>query len=119
RARGEARHVGPELLPGGQAVLYTVTATTGGLDAASIAVLDLRSGQLKILLRGGSHAQYASSGHLVYGAAGTLRAIGFDLTRLIVVGPSPPVVPQVLTAATGAVEAALARDGTLVYMTGA
>jgi serine/threonine-protein kinase len=101
RARGEAGHVWPELLPGGQAVLCTVMATTGGLDAASIGVLDLRSGRLTILLRGGSHAQYVPSGHLVYAAAGTLRAVGFDLTRLSVVGPARPVVPQVLTTSGG------------------
>jgi serine/threonine-protein kinase len=57
RAHGEAGHMWPEVLPGGQAVLYTVTATTGGLDAASIAVLDLRSGRSTTLLRGSSHAQ--------------------------------------------------------------
>jgi serine/threonine-protein kinase len=119
RARGEAGHVWPELLPGGQAaVLYTVMPTTGGLDAASVAVLDLRSGRSTILLRGGSDAKYLASGHLVYGAAGTLRAVGFDLTRLSVLGPATPVVPQVLTTPGGAVEAALARDGTLVYATG-
>jgi len=116
--RGEANHSWPERLPG-QAVLYTVTATTGGLDAASVAVLDLRSGRSTILLRGGSDAQYLPSGHLVYAAAGTLRAIGFDLPRLSVVGSSTPVVPQVLTSTVGAVDAVLARDGTLVYVTGA
>src|SRR5262249_39182604 len=55
---GEATHVWPQLLPGGEAVLYTVTAPTGGIDAASIAVLDLRSGRTTILLRGASCAQY-------------------------------------------------------------
>jgi serine/threonine-protein kinase len=118
RARGEAGHIWPELLPGGQAVLCTVTATTGGFDAASIAVLDLRSGRLTILLRGGSHAQYLPSGHLMYAAAGALRAVVFDPTRLRVVGPARPVVPQVLTTPSGGVEAVLARDGTLVYVTG-
>jgi serine/threonine-protein kinase len=117
RARGEAGHVWPELLPGGQAVLFTVTATPGGFDAASIAVLDLRSGRLTTLLRGGSDAQYVPSGHLVYAAAGTLRAVGFELTDLRVVGPARQVMPQVLTTG-GAVEAALARDGTLAYVTG-
>jgi len=77
RARGEANHWWPEILPGGQAVLYTVMAATGGLDAASIAVLDVRSGRSTIVLRGGSGAQYAPSGQLVYGAAGALRAVGF------------------------------------------
>jgi serine/threonine-protein kinase len=115
---GEANHWWPESVPGGQAVLYTVTASSGGFDAASVAALDLRSGRSTILLRGGSHAQYASSGHLVYAAAGMLRAVGFDPTRLSVVGPARPVVPQVLTTPRGVVEAALAGDGTLVYATG-
>jgi serine/threonine-protein kinase len=115
---GEAGHIWPELLPGGQAVLCTVTATTGGLDAASLAILDLRSGRLTILLRGGSHAQYSPSGHLVYGAAGTLRAVGFDLTHRIVTGTPSQVVPHLRSTGGGAVEAVLAHDGTLVYVAG-
>ena len=41
-----------------------------------------RTGTQKILMRGGSQARYVSSGHLVYVAAGTLRAVAFDLGRL-------------------------------------
>jgi serine/threonine-protein kinase len=120
RARGESSHILPERLPGGQAILYTVYATTGGIDASSIAVLDLRSGRSRILLRGGTHAQYAPSGHLVYAAAGTLRAVGFDPARLTIVGESTQVVPHVARVLVGAVavEASLARDGTLVYVSG-
>ena len=107
RARGEADHLWPEILPGGQAVLFTITATTGGLDQAQIAVLDLRTGTQTVLIRGGSDARYVSSGlgsptraereggHLVYAAAGTLRAVAFDLARLAVVGTPVPVLPQV------------------------
>jgi hypothetical protein len=76
RAHGEGGHRWPEALPGGHAVLYTVTTMTGGLDGTSIAALDLRSGRQTILMRGGSHAVYAPSGHLLYEAAGTLRAVG-------------------------------------------
>ena len=118
RERGEAGHLWPEMLPGGRAVLFTVAAMTGGLDAGSIGVFDLRSGRPMILLRGGRHAQYAPSGHLVYAVDGTLRAVGFDLTRLMVVGTARPIVPQVRTTTFGAVEAALAYDGTLVYIVG-
>jgi len=114
RARGETAHLWPEPLSGGRAVLYTARAETGD----SIALLDLRSGRTTILFRGGSHAQYAPSGHLVYATAGTLRAVGFDLNRMITVGPSTLVVPQVVTSASGAVEAALAPDGTLAYVAG-
>jgi len=35
----------------------------------------------RMLVRGGTHAHYAPSGHLIYVAAGTLRAIPFDLNH--------------------------------------
>ena len=119
RAGGEADHLWPEILPGGQAVLFTITATTGGLDQAQVAVLDLRTGTQTVLIRGGSDARYVSSGHLVYAAAGTLRAVAFDLARLAVVGTPVAVLPQVLTTAqAGAASVAVAADGTLVYVSG-
>ena len=64
RAQGEADHLWPELLPGGRAVLFTITAVTGGLDAAQVAVLDLQTGTRTVLVRGGSHAHYVPSGRL-------------------------------------------------------
>ena len=118
RAGGEADHLWPEILPGGQAVLFTITATTGGLDQAQIAVLDLRTGTQTVLIRGGSDARYVSSGHLVYAAAGTLHAVAFDLARLAVVGTPVTVLPQVLTRPGGDAGVAVAADGTLVYVSG-
>ena len=77
RAQGEIDHLWPEMLPGGRAVLFTIAALTGGLDAAQVAVLDLQTGTRRILVRGGSHAHYVPSGHLIYAAAGTLRSGAF------------------------------------------
>ena len=51
----------------------------------------------RVLVRGGSHAHYVPSGHLVYAAAGTLRAVPFDLARLETRGTPVPVVPDVVT----------------------
>ena len=65
RERGEDDHLWPNFLPGSRAVLFTITPTTGGVDASQVAVLDLSTGTQKILMRGGSQAQYVSSGHLV------------------------------------------------------
>jgi eukaryotic-like serine/threonine-protein kinase len=123
RAQGEADHFWPEMLPGGRAVLFTITALTGGLEAAQVAVLDLQTGMRKILVRGGSHAHYVSSGereggHLVYAAAGTLRAVPFDLAHLETRGPSVAVVPDVVTTIAGGVDAVVAGDGTLAYVPG-
>src|SRR5262249_37184269 len=105
-------------LPGGRGVLYTVTAATVGLDSASILLLDVNSSRSTMLVQGGSHAQYVTSGHLLYATGGMLRAVGFDPTRGIVVGWSRSVVSRVLTTSLGATDAVLARDGTLVYLAG-
>ncbi len=118
RAQGEADHFWPEMLPGGRAVLFTITSLTGGLDAAQVAVLDLQTGARRILVRGGSHAHYVSSGHLVYAAAGTLRAVPFDLARLETRGTPVTVVPDVVTTIKGGVNAVVADDGTLAYVSG-
>ena len=118
RAQGEADHFWPEMLPGGRAVLFTITALTGGLDAAQVAVLDLQTGMRKILVRGGSHAHYVSSGHLVYLAAGALHALPFDVARLETRGTPVPVVRDVETTVNGAVIAVVAGDGTLAYVPG-
>ena len=93
REHGEADHLWPELLPGGHAVLFTITSQTGGLDTAQVAVRDLRTGTQKILVRGGSDAHYVPSGHLVYIAAGALRAIPFDVDRLETRGTAVTMLP--------------------------
>lgn len=69
-------------------------------------------------MRGGSHAQHVATGHLVYAAAGTPRAIAFDLARLETRGTAVPVVPQVVTTPSGGVDAAVAADGTLACVSG-
>jgi serine/threonine-protein kinase len=116
RAQGEADHLWPEILPGGRAVLFTITSLTGGLDSAQVAVRDLRTGTQKVLLRGGSDGHYVASGHLVYVAAGTLRAIPFDPNRLETRGTAMPVLPRLAVTNNGAGDFAVAADGTLVYV---
>jgi len=118
RSKGEADHLWPELLPGGRAVLFTIAAVTGGLDAAQVAVLDLQSGARTILVPGASHAHYVPSGHLIYAAGGTLWAVAFDLTRLETRGTPVLAVRDVVTTATGGVDAVVAGDGTLAYVSG-
>jgi serine/threonine-protein kinase len=117
RAAGELAYLWPELLPGGRAVLFTIARATG-LDAAQVAVLDLQTGSRTVLVSGGSHAHYVPSGHLVYAAAGTLRAVAFDLAHLETRGTPVPVVPDVVTTRAGGVDAVVAADGTLAYVSG-
>jgi serine/threonine-protein kinase len=116
RSRGEAQHLWPEPLPAGGSVLFTITSQNGGLEAARIAVLDLRTRTQKTVLRGGTHAQYLASGHLVYAAARTLRAIAFDAARLDVRGADALVVPRLQIMPQGGADFAVSGAGTLVYL---
>jgi serine/threonine-protein kinase len=116
RGRGEIDHLFPAILPGGRAVLFTITSSQP--EDAQIAVLDLKTGQRKTLIRGGSHAEYVATGHLVYAAAGTLRAVRFDLGRLEVLSDPVQVVEHVMTTGTGAANFAISERGTLVYVPG-
>jgi serine/threonine-protein kinase len=115
-ARGESDHLWPESLPNGRGVLFTITALQGGLDAAQVAVLDLVSGNWTTVVRGGHHAHYVSSGHLVYMSGNTLRAVPFDLERLVTRGAPITVTPRVMTTVEGGAYLGVANNGTLVYV---
>jgi serine/threonine-protein kinase len=120
RERGEDDHVWPEFLPGGEAALFTIVPANRAIENAQIAVLDLRTGSTKVLINGGSHAHYVPTGHLVYGVGGTLRAVAFDLARLEVIPGTPaPVLDGVTMSDLGAVDVAVAANGSLVYVSGA
>jgi len=122
RAHGEVDDVFPYVLPGGKAVLFTVTSTVSAVG--QIGVLDLTTGQRKVLIRGGMQAHYvdpssgSGPGYLVYAAGGTLRGVRFDLKRLEVISDPVPIVEQLMTASTGEANFALSKNGTLVYVPG-
>ncbi len=121
RARGDADHVWPERLPNGRAVLFTILPVSGGIEAAQVAVLDRQTGTQTVVVRGGSHAHYVGSGHLVYAAANTLFAVAFDPVTLETRGAPVPIIPEVVTTVVppgGGVNAVVAADGTLAYVRG-
>jgi hypothetical protein len=121
-AEGETNHWHPSVLPGGRGVLFTIATGPSRAERAQVAVLDLKTGQRKTLIRGGSQAEYLPSGHLVYAApgaavtAGTLRAVRFDLERLEVLSDPVPLVGDMWMAQGGAANYAVSRPGTLVYV---
>jgi serine/threonine-protein kinase len=118
--RGEKSHRFPQVLPGGDAVLFTLaTSTTESWDDASIAVASMKTGEYKVVLEGGAQARYSPTGHLVYARRGGLHAVTFDLKKAEVTGQPVPVLPQVMTySSTGVAEFALAENGSLVYAPG-
>jgi serine/threonine-protein kinase len=112
---GEVDHIQPQLLPGGRAALFAIQRAAG--QPSQIALLDLATGTHRVVIPGGSHAQYVTSGHVVFATAGTLRAARFDLAQLSVVGAPVPVVENVLTKPNGVAAFSVAENGSLVYLT--
>ena len=117
----------PHVLPGGDAVLYTITKERfPRWDETQIAVLSRRAAASKILVEGGADARYASTGHLVYVKEGALFAAPFDVQRLELTGGAVGVVADVMQAAyfriqgddTGAAQFSISATGTLVYIPG-
>ena len=115
--KGEVDHWLPSVLPDGRHVLFTIVAAER--DKSQIAVLDRATGVRKVLIHGGTQADYAN-GHLVYAtSAGTIHAVGFDPVRLEVLGGPHPLAQQVRTSTNaGVAQYAVSHNGTLVYVAG-
>ena len=109
---GEEDHHYPSVLPGGTGVLFTIVSQ--GQTERRVAVLDLRTGQWKTLIRSGSQADYVETGHLMYQDGGALWAVGFDESTLDVVGDPVPVL-EAMSRQNTAANFAISRHGTLVY----
>ncbi len=122
---GEALH-GPQLLPGGRVVLFTVAASTGGdrWEKAQIVTQSIDSGERKVLITGGSDSRFLATGHLVYAVRGLLYAAPFDAQHGELTGAAAPVLegvrravgnPAVLPATT---HFDVSQTGTLIYVPG-
>jgi serine/threonine-protein kinase len=110
----------PSMLPGRSSLLYTLaTKDSESFDDALIVALSIRTGQTKVLIEGGTHPRYLSSGHLVYARNGKLLAVRFDPNRLNVTGPPVTVIEDVLMSRnTGAANFDVSASGDLVYAPG-
>jgi len=116
---GENSHRWPQVLPGGKHLLFTIrTDQITSFDDAKIAVLSLDTGKWKVLLEGGACARYVS-GNLLFGRAGNLYAVPFDLQSLSVTGPRRKVIDGVMTMpSSGATHFDAGSNGDVVYVPG-
>jgi serine/threonine-protein kinase len=119
---GELAH-GPQILPGGQALLFTLASgtTSDRWDKAQIVVQSLRTDERKTIIQGGSDARYLPTGHLAYAIGGALFAVPFDLSRLEVAGTPTLVLEGVrrsLGGVTGSAQFSVSDTGSLLYIPG-
>ena len=114
---------GPQLLPGGQHLLFTL-ATGNAIDRwdrARVVVQSLTSGERKTLIEGGSDGRYVPTGHIVYALSGRVFAVAFDVRRLEVKGGAAPMVEGVRRSGgsgTGTAHFSFSSAGSLIYIPG-
>jgi eukaryotic-like serine/threonine-protein kinase len=120
---GEQAH-GPQMLPGGTTLLFTIAKVADGVtrwDKAEVVVQTLTSGSRKTVVNGGSGARYLRTGHLLYARGGIVLAVPFDPVRQVVLGEPVQVVEGVRRAnnsRTATVHLTTSDAGTLFYIPG-
>jgi serine/threonine-protein kinase len=109
----------PQMLPGAQAVTFTLTTAERDWDQAQIVVQTLKSGTRKTLIQGGSYARYLPTGHLAYFFGGTLLAVPFDPRRHEVTGGAVPILEGVTRDGfMGVAQFDFSTAGSLIYVPG-
>jgi serine/threonine protein kinase len=115
-SKGEVSHRYPQILPGGKAVIFTIT-TGIGWDDQHVALLLLKTGERRILIRGGHTGRFVPTGHLVYSRAGVLMAVPFDLARLEVTSSAPiTIVEGIRQSSVIAAEYSFSASGSLAFI---
>lgn len=122
---GERMQLYPQVLPGGQAVLFTSVGTDDeGATFGGLEVYFLESGERKKILENAAYGRYADSGHLLYvpftgeGESRYVAAAAFDLDSMEIVGKrGTPVLRDVfIHPVSYLAQFDVAADGTLAYL---
>jgi serine/threonine-protein kinase len=122
--RGEDERLdSPQLLPGGEAVLFTRVPggqnTVGGFEAAHVVVQSIGRDDRTVVLDGSSAAKYLPTGHLVYAEGTALFAVPFDPAARTVRGGPVRLVEGLRRSINGASDTAnfaVADTGTLALI---
>jgi Tol biopolymer transport system component len=114
---------GPQLLPDGQHVLFTLATGIDfdRWDKARVVVQSLVSGERKTLIEPATDGRYVQTGHLVYAFGPALFAVPFDAGRLAATGGPVAMIAGVSRSAgreTGGAQFALSNNGSLAYVPG-
>jgi Tol biopolymer transport system component len=120
-AHGDRTWRWPQALGKGDLVLFTASNTAAGMgyEDANIDVLSLKTGEVKVLQRGGYFGRYLPSGHLVYLHEGALFALPFDLASLQTRGTPLPVIDDVAgSPQQGGGQFGFSDSGSFVYLNG-
>jgi serine/threonine-protein kinase len=116
------RLFGPQLLPDGKTVLFTIMGAAGLVSDSKVVAQSLDGGARRVLIEGGSDGRYLPSGHLMYFAGGTIFALPVDPKTLAKKGEAVAIVAGVRRGYGGGrtveTQLAVSPTGTLIYIPG-
>ena len=116
-ASSERAHQWPQVLPGGNTVLFSASVSEN-LEENRIVAQDLRTGERRILVQGGTFPHYVPTGHVVYVQKGILMAVEFDPQTMEVRGSPLQVRENVMESGQGAAQYGVSHLGSFVYVPG-
>ena len=115
----EAHYCYPQVLLGGDAILYSMVYSNAPRRSCVEAFFP-ETGKTRDVLDYASYATYVSSDHLIFVRDNVLMAAPFDVEKLETTGPSVPLVKDDMefdwTGQTPQI--AISANGTLVYVSG-
>ncbi len=118
-SRGEATHRWPQVLPGGDMVLFMGNKTISKYDNSDIELLYLKTGEIKVVQHGGYFGRYLPGGFLLFLRQGTLFGVKFDLKKGEVSGTPVPLLTDVAgDSNTAGGQFDFSRNGRVVYLSG-
>jgi eukaryotic-like serine/threonine-protein kinase len=109
--KGDTLHWQPRFMPGGKALLFTVSSG----ERRRIDALVLATGERRTVIEGGALPMYATSGHLVFVRDDELLAAPFDADGLTVTGPTVQAMDNVPVQLQGLPSVDISASGTVVY----
>jgi serine/threonine-protein kinase len=112
-----------QLLPGGEAFVFTASHDNNVWEDATIFVETIKTKSRKPLIKGGYFGRYVPAGdrngYLLYVHEGVVFAAPMDLRELSLTGPGVPVLEDVSgLSANGFVQLDVSESGTVVYVPG-
>jgi serine/threonine-protein kinase len=119
RGKGELAHRWPQLLPGGEAVLFSAYNLSARYDDSDIEVVSLKTKERKLVYRGGFFARFLPGGFLVFVHQNTLYGAPFDVRHLKLSGEPQPLLQNISNQFDVGANFTFSENGTLVYAEGA
>jgi eukaryotic-like serine/threonine-protein kinase len=122
-ADGVERMLGPQMLPDGNTVLFTIKRTADLTGEGQVVAQALAGGARRVLVEEGSDGRYLPSGHVIYSLSGAVFALPVDPRTLTRRGEAVPVIVGVrrgsyVPGPRAEAQLAVSATGTLIYMPG-